>query len=211
MPMSIILHESQVQEQLNFLIDTLQRGGLIVYPTETLYGIGCDAFNRDANMKICALKKRDFSRPMLVLIDSIASSLALAADHHDVIEQLGTFFWPGALTIIVGASSTVPEWLSSNEKKIAFRVSSNPSALMITHSLMKPLISTSANSTGDSPCSSIEQAVHLFQEKIDIYVDGGTLEGTSSTIIDINSLPAHIVREGRLPVAQIREKFPYLF
>ena len=209
--MSMIIHGSQVPAQMNAIMNILQKSGIIVYPTETLYGIGGDAFNYDAYKKIGDLKKRDPAKPMLMLIESETISLELTADHHDIIHKISTCFWPGALTLVARASTKIPKWLISEDGKIAFRVSNHPIALMITQSLKKPLISTSANFAGTAPCSSIQQARHLFKRKIDIYIDGGKLSGLSSTIIDISTTPITIVREGVLPVAQIRKKLPGIF
>lgn len=209
--MSIIIKQQRAYQKIDEIARKIKEGNLIIYPTETLYGLGCDAYNENAYLKIMNIKIRAKSKSMLILINSVQMGLSLALDENNLLEKVADKFWPGPLTVIVKAKDYIPKWLTDEKSKIAFRISNNKFANALIDKLQSPLISTSANLSGTIPCRTISEAYFTFSDNVDIYIDAGTLSGAPSTIVDISQLPAKIMRNGAIPENIIRHKLPTLF
>ena len=137
-------------------ITKLKQGQVIIYPTESVYGMGCDAFNQQAYQKINSIKQRPESKPFILLIDSVQSALSLAStEAHQIIKRN-----PDGLkgvTWVLPASLNVPPWCQSNGQ-VALRISTHPVASQLVKILSKPLVSTSVNISGGTPLSDPGQA-----------------------------------------------------
>lgn len=150
----------------------LREGGVIAYPTEAVFGLGCDPFNEKAVMHLLQLKNRHVDKG-LILIASDWKQLELlveyiAPDHLKKI--LAT--WPGPFTWVFPASVLVPEWIRGRHSTVAIRVTDHPIAKELCHSFGKPLVSTSANIEGHPPARKEEDVGKIFAEKIDLIVNG---------------------------------------
>ncbi len=209
--MTIIFKEEEAYQNINKIATLIKKGAIIIYPTETVYGLGCDAFNKNAYEKIIHLKKRENKKPMLLLIDSIQTALLLSSTNEELLKKINEEFWPGPLTTIVKANNNAPEWLITKDNKIAFRISSNKFVSFLMSELFTPIISTSANIANNAPCTTIEESYSQFYDNVDIYIDSGTLKGSPSTIIDISNLPAKIIRKGVISEQLIKQKLPFIF
>ena len=183
-------------------VEILRSGGVVAYPTETFYGLGVNALNEEAVKKIYAIKKRDFSQPLLILIPHQDLLPLYVKDVPEEALMLIERFWPGPLTLIFSASPHLPSILLGEADKIAIRVSSHPIAQALTKGLNSPITSTSANISGaQSPCTSEEVSSQLG-DKIDLLMDGGRTPGEKpSTIIDVTISPPRLIREGAIPFA----------
>lgn len=184
-------------------VEILKHGGLVVYPTETAYGLGCDAYNKEAIRKLYALKKRSISQPCSVIVSS-QEMIEEIAYINDQAKILINKFLPGPLVIALPKKKIIPDIL--NSKGIAFRISSNKIAHSITNMLKHPLVSTSANITGDPTPYSIDDVIHsLNQNKIDLILDSGNIpKNIPSTIVDfLLDVPPQITREGKITVEEI--------
>lgn len=148
----------------------LQRGGILAYPTEAVYGLGCDAFNQTAVESICSLKQRDRHKGLIVLIADWSQLPDLIAPLTE--EQLARVqaTWPGFVTWIFPAAPTLPHWISGDHDSIAIRMSAHP----IAHGLAThfPIISTSANRSGHPPAMTEEDIAQQFPTGIDAIVEG---------------------------------------
>jgi len=185
--------------------DLVQSGGLIAYPTETVYGLGVDPFNPDALRRLYTLKQRDASRPLILLVtgpnDLTRLVTAVSADARGLIEA----FWPGALTLVFHAA-LLPEGVASSAGTIALRQSGSQVAQSLLDLLTGPLTSTSANRHGMPPAQSAEEVADALGEEVDLILDGGVLGSRPpSTLVDLTSTPPAILRKGPITAEQVRD------
>lgn len=185
-------------------IDRLRAGGIVVYPTETLYGLGCDATDERALRRLAALKGRDAGKPISVLISSRAHLSDVADAPTADAERLMDAFWPGPLTIVFRARDSLSEILTGGRATIGARVSPHPIARALAEGLARPLTSTSANPGGEPPPSTADDARAYFGDRVDAYVDDGPTVGSpASTVIDCSGDRPVVVREGAVSLAAL--------
>jgi tRNA threonylcarbamoyl adenosine modification protein (Sua5/YciO/YrdC/YwlC family) len=185
-------------------VAALERGGLIVYPTETLYGLGADAARPESVDRLGDLKGRDRHKPISVLVASRAMLDEIAAPLSSVTERLVAAFWPGPLTIALCAKSSLPARLTAGSGTIAARISSHPIAQQIVSALRRPLTATSANPGGSPPAGEIGAARAYFGARVDVYVDGGpSAAGPASSVLDCSVTPPRLIREGAIALDRI--------
>jgi L-threonylcarbamoyladenylate synthase len=179
-------------------VKVLKQGGVIAYPTETFYGLGCDATRPEAVQKLFELKGRSADNPIPVLIHSRETLLYWVRDVPAGAETLMDKYWPGPLTLIFWAKGGLPTELLAGTGKIALRISSHPLARSLTQDLGLPLTTTSANRSGSLPARSVEE-VRVYFQNIEGVVDGGVLPPSKgSTILDATVDPPKILREGEI-------------
>jgi len=181
----------------------LLKGGIIVYPTETAYGLGCDAFNHRAINRIFKIKNRPKNLPLSVLVSSIDMIETIAEVNISAIKLIEKYH-PGPLVIALPKKITIPD--SVNQNNIAFRISSNNFANSIVKLLNRPLISTSANKSGEPTPYSVSEILDSFGEtEIDAIFDVGKIPHRKpSTIVDFTLNPApQITREGGISAKDI--------
>lgn len=182
----------------------LETGGVIAYPTETVYGLGCDPFNREALERVFNLKNRKLSQSPLLLIPNTDWLLKLAQNINPLAIRLVEAFWPGPLTIVFSAASDIPPWLIRDNETIALRWSSHPWIKAFLDFYQNPLVSTSANPSGKSSALSREEVGRYFSSGIDHCVDGGTLSPSKgSTIVAIQDRDIQILRQGDVSLAEL--------
>ena len=184
----------------------LQNGGIIVYPTETVYGIGCDPLNEDACMRIQLLKNREEPKPMLLLAYSLAQVEEMAGPLTDNSHKLAQKFWPGPLTVIIKPRTNLPEHLTGFSGGVAFRVTSHPGASALARKFARPITSTSANISRQQPVITYEKALKEFGNKADMVIESSRdLSGKPSTVVDFTSGGLSMVREGSITLYQLKE------
>ncbi|HET9916304.1 MAG TPA: L-threonylcarbamoyladenylate synthase [Candidatus Binatia bacterium] len=180
-------------------LTALKRGEVIVFPTETLYGLGADALNFSAVEQIFRLKGRDPDNPFPVLVADRAMLDSLVAEVTQLGELLMTRFWPGPLTLVLPARTDIPRPLVNRQGGIGVRLSSQPIATELVRLLGRPLTATSANPSGQPGAHTVTEAKNYFAEKISIYVDGGELfSPTGSTVAAIETNKLRIIRAGEI-------------
>jgi len=185
-------------------VEILRAGGVVVYPTETFYGLGVDALNQKAIKKVFTIKGRSFAQPLLILIPEQDYLPRYVTEVSEKARRLMEHFWPGPLTMVFSASPQLPSILTAGTKKIAIRISPHPIARALTSAFAGPLTSTSANISGEqSPATAKEVFSHLGG-MIDLIIDGGKTPGQMpSTIVDVTFSPPQLVREGMVPFSEI--------
>ena len=189
---------------LGAALDALRRGEVVVYPTETLYGLGADALDEAAVSRVAALKGRDAGKPMLVLVASTKMLESLASEVPDIARRLIDAFWPGPLTIVLPARAALPRGLTAGRETVGARHSAHPIAQALAEQLGRPITSTSANPGGEVPAASVEAAERYFGDRVAAFVDGGPATGRlGSTVVDVSGRKAVLVREGVVPAAAI--------
>jgi len=192
-------------ETLLAAVAALERGDVIVFPTETLYGLGADALDLAAVEKVFELKGRDADAPLPALVADRAMLSLLVAEISPLAEKLMQRFWPGPLTLVLPARKDIPKPLLNRTGGIGVRISSQPIATELVKSLGRPLTATSANPSGQAPAHTVEEAKKYFADRIEIYIDGGTLTSkTGSTVAEVSGDTIRILREGDISGSELQ-------
>jgi tRNA threonylcarbamoyl adenosine modification protein (Sua5/YciO/YrdC/YwlC family) len=196
--MLISIHPENPQpRQLSMVKACLEKGGIIAYPTDTIYGLGCDIFHPEAIEKICAIKKVDPEKAQLSFICSDLSDLSLYAKAIDnnlfrILKKL----LPGPYTFILPASKEVPKILQSKKKTIGLRIPDNNIALSIIKTLGHPILSASFPGENVEDYTDPEIIYEHWGNQIDMVIDGGIGGITPSTVIDCTTDEFTLVRQG---------------
>jgi len=172
--------------------------GVIIYPTETLYGLGANPFYPEAVKRLYAIKGREEAKPIPFLIKDQEMLAALVEECPPIGRQLMERYWPGALTLIFRAKQGLLPPLRSKNGTIGLRISSHPIARRIVEAMDAPLTATSANLAGEEDLIDGEQLAQLFGSQVDLIIDGGRVPGKGSTVIDLTVSPPRLVREGMI-------------
>ena len=182
---------------LSKAITALRNGQIIVYPTDTLYGLGANIFNDDAVKKIFKIKKRKKNNPLSVAVANI-KELEKIAVVDDKTRCLIRTFLPGKLTIVLKKKSNVSNLVTGGLDKVAIRIPNNEIALDLL-SKFGPLTATSANIHGKKPPVNINDiSIQFKASDIAVYIDNGKLDGKPSTIVDMTEKPFKIIRKGTI-------------
>ena len=184
--------------------DVLKCGGVIGYPTETVYGIGCNALNSRAVDQVIQLKNRDRSKAMIIIAGDTVQVRELVKSIPEEAEKLIDNFWPGPLTIVFEASAQLKDFAFGKSKTIAIRIPDSRICMDLIKETGFPIISTSANISGQPPSTSAEQVIQYFGPQLDLIIDGGPSKETNpSTVVDTTRTPPRIVREGAISALEI--------
>lgn len=185
----------------------ISRGGVIAYPTETIYGLGADATNEQAVRKIFAIKGRNFSNPVSLIIGRREDVVPLVRAIPETAQKLMDAFWPGPLTIVFEAAGCVSPLLTAKTGKIGIRLSGHDTARQIALAAGKPLTATSANLSGLPECATAAEVIAQIGDRLDAVVDLGNTSGTAgSTIIDTTTEQPVILRTGVISREEILQK-----
>ncbi|NMH60596.1 Sua5/YciO/YrdC/YwlC family protein [Alteromonas ponticola] len=150
-------------------------GKLVVYPTEAVMGIGCDPDNYDAVNALLALKARPIEKGMILIADTYSRLLPYVNDSLVPLDMRPSIFssWPGPITWLLPKSANAPDWITGGQEKIAVRVSNHPVVIELCRLVEKPLVSTSANPSGEAPARTLDEAHQYFGSQLH-YVAGAT-------------------------------------
>ena len=188
------------KEELENTIEIIKKGGIVIFPTDTVYGIACDAFNEEAIKKLFKLKERNDNKPICVLTSSI-EKINKVAYLKDKEKELINKYMPGAVTIICDKKENVSDILTSNLATIGVRIPNDKIALKILENVENPLATTSANISGKKAGIEINDFYNEFKNKVDIIINGGeTNLKLSSTIIRLKNENIEILREGTIKI-----------
>lgn len=189
---------------LDEAVNAVSRGQVIVLPTDTVYGVGADAFDARAVQALLDAKGRGRQMPPPVLIPDARTLDGLAADVPGTVRSLAAAFWPGALTLIVKAQPTLTWDLGETRGTVALRVPDHPLALALLRRT-GPLAVSSANRTGRPAATTAADAAEQLGEAVAVVLDGGPTPGNApSTIVDATGDRLRIVRLGAIPLAELR-------
>jgi len=189
----------------------LGRGELIVLPTDTVYGVGADAFDGSAVAALLAAKGRGRQSPPPVLVAGLSTLRALVAEVPEPVERLVEAFWPGGLTIVLPSQPSLAWDLGDTGGTVAVRMPADRIALELLEEC-GPLAVSSANLTGRPAALSVDEAIGMLGDSVAVYLDGGMVAtGVASTIVDATGLVAaagravRVLRDGAIERAQLRE------
>ena len=184
----------------------IHRDGVVVFPTETLYGLGVNALSENAIKKVFKIKDRDYGKPMPILIHKKEVLSEFVSYVPEKAENLIEKFWPGGLTIIFEASPKLPSLLTGNTGKIGIRISNNPIAQELVKQTNIPITATSANISGQKGCTTALEVYENLGSRVDLILDGGkTKSPMGSTVIDVTCTPIKIIREGVVSLRDLKE------
>ncbi len=191
-------------DTLRQAVVALRHGNVIVFPTETLYGLGADALNIAAVEKVFQLKDRDPDNPIPVLVSDRTMLISLLAEIPPLAEQLMERFWPGPLTLVLPARGNIPRPLVNRSGGIGVRISSQPIATALVNLLGRPLTATSANPSGKPGARTVAQARGYFSGSVELFLDGGELNAPKpSTVVEVVGSKLTIIRRGAIDASAL--------
>ena len=184
----------------------IKNGGIVVFPTETVYGIGANALNAEAVKKIYEIKKRPLSKPITLLVNSIDMIERVAKDITPFEYAIIKKFFPGPLTIILQKKDVVPDIVTSGGSTVGIRMPANEIALELINRAGVPLATPSANISDKPSKTNIKDVMSEFPEGVDCFIDGGKSKiGVASTIVQVIDGVPHILRQGTITEEQINK------
>ncbi len=192
-----------LQNQIEQGIAILRCGGVIAYPTDTVYGLGASMDSAAAVEKVFLVKSRPRHLPLPVLVSNVSEIEKLAASVSPTAYCLIKAFLPGALTLVLPASGKVPSYLKTRENTIALRIPAHPVPLALISGIGTAIVGTSANLSGYPNPLTGREVMEQLGDKIDLVIDGGRCSGTESTIIDVTGEIPVVVRQGTVSISEI--------
>lgn len=188
----------------------VRKGGVILYPTDTIYGLGCDPFSEDALKRIFEIKQRPEKKGLLVLIPDMSWLRVLATELPRSFRLLSQRFWPGPLTFVLRSGPQVPRLLRGSPNAVGVRLPAAPFLSRLMSMIPGPIVSTSANISGSRGPASRDEMRTLLAPQVDLFLDAGELpEAVASTVVDSTVFPPRIVRDGILAV-QVRQAIAHM-
>ncbi len=182
---------------------TLRCGGVVAFPTDTVYGVGTDPFQPEAVRKLYQIKGRPMDKPIPILVGSVDDVPRVAQDLPPMFNQLAERFWPGGLTLIVRAK-TLPSEVTAGGDTVGVRMPDHPIALALLQRFGGAIATTSANRSDEPPATSAAEVRSELGELVDIVLDGGeTVTRVASTVLDLTVSPPHILRQGGILMNQL--------
>jgi L-threonylcarbamoyladenylate synthase len=198
------------QPGIDAAVAAIRRGDLVVFPTDTLYGLAADAFSPAAVAKLLEAKGRGRDMPTPVLVPAVRTLYGLVDDVPEQVRELVEAFWPGGLTLVMRHAPTLAWDLGDTKGTVAVRMPLDPVALAVLEQT-GPLAVSSANRTGLAPPTVLAEAARQLGTAVDVYLDGGESgEPVPSTIVDLTGEVPRVLREGAVTISALRELLPDL-
>jgi len=186
------------------VVDCLKQGGVIVCPTDTIYGIGCNIYSKSSVKKIYQVKHREEKKPFSFICSDLADITNYAKVSNFAFKIMRRYL-PGPYTFVLEATRNVPDLLMTRQKTVGIRIPNNRIALAIVRELGHPIVTTSANISGAHTPSDPEEIDALLGRKVDLVVDGGVSMGEHSTVISLLDDQIEVLRQGSGDTSWIRE------
>jgi L-threonylcarbamoyladenylate synthase len=189
-------------------VERLRAGGLVAFPTETVYGLGANALDSEAVARIFAAKGRPSNNPLIVHVPDVAAARELAGEWPEAAEKLAAKFWPGPLTLVVQKAKTVPDIVTASGPTVGLRVPNHPVALELLRASDIPIAAPSANRSEEvSPTTAqhVANSLGLYVDDLLILDGGPCVVGLESTVLDVTAEPPHILRPGMVTEAMVSE------
>jgi L-threonylcarbamoyladenylate synthase len=195
-------------QQVEKAVAILRNGGIIAYPTDTIYGLGADIYNDTAVKRVFTAKNRPLDLPLPVLIGDIEQLEELVANQTSVSRALMKRFWPGGLTIIFNKTPGLRSLAPAGSDKIGVRMPDHEVARLIIRKLGRPMAGTSANLHTGKVTLTADEVKDQLGSRVDYIIDAGPCPGgIESTIVDVTLDPPAVVRQGAIPENEITAVF----
>lgn len=197
---------SALLEQVKKAAAILRAGGIVAYPTDTVYGLGSDVYNYEAVKKVFLVKNRPLDMPLPVLIADVSQLAGLAGTFPPYARTLMGKYWPGGLTIVFNKAASFTSLALAGSSKIAIRMPGHPLALLLIKELGRPISGTSANLHDHASALTAGEVEKQLGGGVDFIMDDGRCPGgQESTIVDVTVNPPVILRKGAIPEKEIRD------
>jgi L-threonylcarbamoyladenylate synthase len=184
--------------------EVLRRGGLVAFPTETVYGLGANALDLDAAARIFAAKSRPVNNPLIVHTAEVDQARELTLEWPETAARLAARFWPGPLTLVLERGPRLPDAATAGGPTVALRIPAHPVALALLRAVRLPVAAPSANRSSYLSPTRPEHVLRGLDGRIDLLLDAGpTAGGLESTVLDMTSTPPRLLRPGLISPAQI--------
>jgi len=194
-----------LKKEIEHAAEIIKNSGLVIYPTDTVYGLGADAFDRQAVLRVFEAKQRRLDKPISIAVASMEQAREVV-EWNNAANVIAKKFFPGPLTIILKKKAKFPDELTAGEDKIGIRIPNHPVALELIKLVGNPITTTSANISGQPDPRTAEEAVKQIGKKVDFVLDAGKCKiGEPSTVIDLTAGKVEIIRKGSLSKATIEE------
>lgn len=193
----------------DYCVEELKKGNIGIFPTDTVYGIGCDSLNISALKKLYDIKNRNLNKPICILVSSIDMAKKFIKKVNSIEEKLMKNFWPGSLTIVFNKSDIVPDLLTSNLNTIGIRMPNNKLCLDIINKFGNPIAMSSANISDNSPDMDLNSLLIDFDNKVDFIVSNEEQNNNNipSTIVRVVNNEIRVLREGSITKENIVKCF----
>src|SRR4051794_29437194 len=184
--------------------DVLRRGGLVAFPTETVYGLGANALDAEAVRRIFEAKGRPANNPIIIHVADVEQARQLVAGWPSEAERLAARFWPGPLTLVLPRRDVVPDLVTAGGSTVAIRVPAHPVALALIRAAGMPIAAPSANRSTQLSPTRAEHVLHTMRGRIDLVLDPGpTSGGLESTVLDLTTSPPRLLRPGLVTRSEV--------
>jgi L-threonylcarbamoyladenylate synthase len=184
--------------------EILRRGGIVAFPTETVYGLGANALDGAAVRRIFAAKGRPANNPVIVHVTSIAGARQLTTDWTAAAQRLAERFWPGPLTLVVKKQSHIPDEVTAGGPTVAIRCPQHAIARALIDAAGVPLAAPSANASNRISATTAQHVLRTLDGRIDLVLDGGpACGGLESTVVDVSASPVRVLRPGLITAAEL--------
>ncbi len=198
-------------ESIARAVATLQAGGLIVYPTDTIYGIGADPHQPAALERLQSAKQRLEQKPILLIAHSIDAARTVVDHFPPTAMTLAGALWPGPLTLVLPARAALSPMITQNSGTVGVRLPSHAFCARLAECFGRPFTSTSANISGLPTPDTVDAIEAMLGDSIDFYLDAGRLPASKpSTVVDVTTDPPRILREGAVSRGQLLALVPEL-
>ncbi len=202
----INLKETKNYEEIKQASEAIKQGKLVLFPTETVYGIGADALNEEAVKKIYEAKGRASDNPLIAHISNLEMLKKLVKEVGRIEEKLIDAFWPGPLTIIFNKTDLVPYIITAGLETVAIRMPSNQIARKLIEYSKTPIAAPSANISGKPSGTLVEDILQELDGKVEYIIDGGKVDiGLESTVVRVIENKVHILRPGKITKEEIEK------
>lgn len=199
---------SDIQKQIEKGISILRQGGLVAYPTDTVYGLGACSTLPYAVERVYSVKERPRNMPLPLLLANTAQITMVADSVPPVAWLLINRFLPGALTLVLPTSSSTPDTVTGGGKTIAIRIPAHPVPIALIEGLGSPIVGTSANLSGQPSPLTAEEVYSQLSDKVDLIINGGRCPGgKESTVVDVTGETPVVLREGAIPLEELKRVF----
>jgi L-threonylcarbamoyladenylate synthase len=182
----------------------LRNGGVIAYPTDTLYGLGANPSSEEAIERLLTVKGRSNSKGLPLLLDNIRTVETIVSEFSEIAQRISAHFWPGALTLILPAKSHLSKLITGNSRNVAVRVPNHPIPRALAAAIGGSIIGTSANLSNRSNLLNANQVSTIIGDRLEFVLDGGPIENDApSTVLDLTGTRPSVVRIGVLSIREI--------
>lgn len=188
------------------LANILRNGGIAIIPTDTVYGMVCDALSEEAVRKVYKLKQRDFNKPMIILVSNYEMLAKYTKNINSLQKELIDTYSPGPMTIILEKSELIPDIVTAAKEEVGIRIPNDERLRSLIKELDRPIIATSANVSSSETITNVELLEDYIKDNVDYIYDGGTVKASASTIVKVIEDKISIIREGDL-ANTIREDY----